>query len=322
MEVSKLESLLQQSKSLHFVGTGAVAVVWRLVDGNDNIRMIHYTFLYTDIIDEKTNQIINTYRVQSPLFIQTYASFVVKALKLSKQLLPPADVEIPSEALKTNIEMIRRDGIPTMNWVHINIIEDAGIQVADDPFWKDIQDYDVVCMYFHFIYGLLMARSISGSFSHNDVSERNLTLAKTPKGLKTFFVKDIKFELDSSFQIHLIDYDRATWPGHVRSYDLDNGLTIISKQGSGLNKNVKNFLNWFTEPVWRNTKEQAAYASETEALERILLKHPLFEVLRATKRQKKIQTCIQCHRVARYQTATKPTKYFCENKCNQQYHFY
>ena len=323
MEDNKISTLLRRSKKVKFVETGADAVVFKIVEFDNNVRIVRYVFGITKSINNATIEIINDYRTKTLLFIRTYDVVVLNAKELPRELLPPRNIHIESERLQQRLEQLL-----STDWVYIYIMENAGIQVADDPFWKEIEQYDVVCMLFNFLYGIWVARTTSGSFSHNDVHERNLTIARTDGLEKTYFVVgSVQFTLETIFQLHLIDYDAATWPGHKQTVDIDNMLQIIPTIGDMTRKEkreISKFLSVWQEPTWAEDRERVRFADETDALKTILTEHPLFNVLKSRKRVKRLETCIQCNREAIFKTdnETIETKYFCSNKCNKQYHFF
>lgn len=297
-----IHQIIASAKYLHYIGSGADADAWRYIDQDNHVRILRLSSK-KPINSIVTPELINKYRENSPLFIRFYGSFI-ETKSIPKQLLIPFGSLIENET------------------VYIDILEDAGIDIEsliNDDDDDQVSSYDQKCMLFHFLYGIYIARSISGSFSHNDVHGRNLTISRQPVNESRYVIDGQEFVTSSTFQLHLIDYDRATIPGHEKSLDVSTGIDIIDYEIDyeniyDLQKQLGYDLFDMNSPFHKMT-----WADDVDTIKSELLNNPVFDELRKKKRGKLTETCVQCFATAHYKTRTN-NLHFCGAQCNSQYH--
>jgi hypothetical protein len=290
-----------------FIGTGKDAIVWRINTKNFPFILKYYL----QYISFNNDSIVNKYAHKCPLFIKTLASYKVK--NIPDFLLPPKNYEITSDEerslLKRNFENIKN-----IKTFYIKIEEDAGIEIVDYPYYDEIDDYDVKCMFFDLLFGIYTARMISGSFAHNDIHERNLSVSLKNEVKPVYFtIDDITFTTHSKFQLHLIDNDTIKIPGHEITHDIDIAITIIKRYKC--DDFTKNFLHFFKDPDWKESWGKLSITDETDEIKLILIKHQLFKDFKTNKRPK---TCINCFAEAMFKTKEINSKLLCGNLCNEK----
>ena len=307
--------IAKNASSIDFVGTGLSAVIFRVYSKQKTVFIVRWRFSYAEIVNTQTAAIINKYREQTPLFIRTYNQFV--STDVPVEFIPTSLVDINSGILQ-DLKQLKNGRHPT-KVIMVEILEDGGTEMAQDPFGGEIDVYDVTCMIFDFFFGFYVARVTSGSFSHNDVHERNLSISIRKEPQRRYYVGDVEFVLNSRFQLHLLDYDTVTWPENTKtSMDIRSGLSALKGISPiGDRTALRNFLSSFSP---NSLLARLDNVHETETFVEILTTHDFFKSIRIDTERKKIKTCVQCFNFAQYALQKNHNICFCSHQCNNQYH--
>lgn len=330
-----LLGMLDRTESIEFLGIGADAVTYRMVaSGSGATVILRYTFPLAETLNVRVDVAVARYREQSALFINKYAQWFTRRLPL--QVIPSerqiADFLPKKHSLRMRLGAIDRASGDSPNQILVQLLEDAGMELAQSPFADEVDLYDFRCFFFEFFHGLWVARTLSGSFTHGDIHVRNMTVSERPdnKRRRYYYINNVEFVLESPFQLHLIDYDTMDWPGRVITKDVHEGLSALKLYGNVLierehRNKVSNALVYGKNTIHK--LDGVNYADNTRDIETLLLKNDFFAPLRSLpdeprKRQRRgeIERCIQCFGRADFAVGGYAGRYVCDATCNTQYH--
>lgn len=295
----KLQSLIYLDDNSFFIASGisgaAVEFTAKLFTPPRRIVVKYGLFLKGDIQQGCVN---NRYVEYTPLFIRTYGFLRCRTVPQSWLPSQRQLSKMTIGALKRYLQHLVTFQKPPENKkqsLTFLFMQHAGDSLAKIFLRKAqvVDDNDLRCMSFDFLYGIMMARRLSqsGSFTHGDVHLGNVTASRLPAKAqrRRYTLKDsgIMFVLDSPWQLHLIDFgDLELVLDTSRTEDISNFFRWVREH----TKDVS-FQEFVSRIIYMNNPIHRSDA--VQPIKAILQNDPYFEPLRATKRQR-ILKCSIC----------------------------
>lgn len=298
----RLQSLMYLEEDARFIASGvsgaAVEFTAKIFNPPTRIVVKYGLYLRDDI---KQGCVNNRYVAYTPLFIRTYGFIRCRTIPQSWLPSKRALSKMRKGALQRYLQQLISFKKPPGNEkqsLTFLFMQNAGDSLAE-IFSRNlpVDSNDIRCMSFDFLYGLMTARRLSGTFIHGDVHLGNVTASRLSEETqrRRYALEDsgIVFTLDSPWQLHLIDF------GDVECV-LDTSRT----------EDISNFFRWVRDKVMMTTIDASfqEFASRmmymnnpihqsnaVEPIKDVLQNDPYFKHLRVSKRQR-ILSCSICFR--------------------------